>query len=228
MALTDTLAGYRARVRRHLREPEAAKSFWTDVFVDDMINVAYRRRCTQLVMAFEGYFTNVATNDLVAEQERYPWPLGFERCTKMEIVRSDGRTVPIERHERHFSAKGLPSATQDSYTPNYRAISGGFVLEPAPNYSETDGIRLEYTGLPAELVANGDSWHVDFPRSLDELVMLDATIACLDSEGLLETGATRTILRAKVDYENDWDTYIETRMISINRVTPFVPSYDDA
>jgi hypothetical protein len=179
-------------------------------------------------MAFEGFFTNVATNDLVAEQERYPWPNGWERCTKMEIVRTDGRTVPIERHERHFSVKGLPSATQDSYLPNYRAISGGFVLEPAPNYAATDGIRIEYFGLPAELVADGDRWHVDYPRSFDELVILDAAIACLDSEGLLETGATRTILRGRQEYEVDWATYIETRMISVNRVAPFNPHYQDS
>lgn len=228
MALTDNLSGYRARVRRWVREPDASKSFWTDTFIDEMINVAYRRRSAQCVMAFEGFFINVATNDLEAEQERYPWPNGFERCTKMEIVRTDGRTVPIERQERHFAAKSLPAYSQDSYLPNYRAISGGFVLEPAPNYAATDGIRIEYFGLPAELVANGDSWHVDYPRSLDELVIMDAAIACLDSEGLLETGATRTILRGRQEYEVDWATYIETRMISINRVTPFVPHYTDS
>lgn len=226
--LTDNLSGYRARVRRWVREPDAAKSFWTDTFIDEMLNVAYRRRSAQCVMAFEGFFTNVATNDLVAEQERYPWPLGFERCTKMEIVRTTGRTVPIERQERHFDVKSLPSDSQDSYTPTYRAISGGFVLEPAPNYAATDGLRLEYFGLPAELVADGDSWHVDFPRSFDELLIMDAAIACLDSEGLLETGATRTILRGRQEYEEDWASYIETRMISVNRVTPFCPHYTDS
>jgi len=226
--LTDNLSGYRDRVRRWLREQNASKSFWGDTFVDQQLNVSYRRRCAQCVMAYEGFFTNVGTRDVVSEQERYAWPPGFERCSKMEIVRSDGRTVPIERWERHFNTKHTATDSQDSYLPTYRAISGGFVLEPAPYYSVTDGIRMEYTGLLSELTVDGDSWHTDFPRSMDELVVLDAVIACLDSEGLLETGATKTVLRARQEWEHDCEYYLETRMISLNKVAPFSPHYQDA
>lgn len=226
--LTDTLSGYRDRVRRWLRERTADKSFWSDVFIDQQLNVAYRRRCAQCIMSFEGFFTNVGTRDVVSEQERYAWPPGFERCMKLELVRSDGRTVPIERWERHFSSNSTATDSQDTYLPTYRAISGGFVLEPAPLYAAVDGIRMEYAGLPAELTVNGDSWHTDFPRSMDELVILDAVIACLDSEGLLETGTTKTVLRARQEWEHDWEYYIETRMISLNKVAPFIPWYADA
>jgi hypothetical protein len=87
---------------------------------------------------------------------------------------------------------------------------------------------MEYNGLPSELTANGDTWHVDFPRSMDELVILDAVISCLDSEGLLETGSTKTVLRARQEWEHDWEYYIETRMIGLNKVSPFAPHYQDA
>ncbi len=227
--IDDNLAGVRDRVRRWLHETTSDTSFWSNTFIDQMINVSYRRRCAQLVMAYEGYFTNVATRDAVSDQERYAWPPGFERCLKMEIVRTDGTTVPIGRFERHFSAKN-PSqgAGLDTYTPTWRGISGGFVMEPAPGETVTDGLRIEYFGLPALLQNDNDTFHIDFPRSLDEIVVLDAVIACLDSENLLETGATRSALRMRQEYEIDWERYIDQRLIGTNKIIPFSPHYSDA
>ena len=227
--LADNLAGYRDRVRRWLHELTSDTSFWGDTFIDQQINVSYRRRCAHLVASFEGYFTNVATTDLEANVERYSWPPGFERLLKMEIIRTDGTRVPIERNERHFSVNYVnKTGGQDVYLPTYRPISGGFVLEPQPSVTVTDGVRIEYYGLPAELTVNGDSWHADFPRSMDELIILDAVLACLDSENLMETGAPRTVLRARSDWEIDWERYVDSRMVSTNKVHPFMPHYGDA
>lgn len=227
--IDDNLAGLRDRVRRWLHELNSDTSFWSNTFIDQMINVSYRRRSAQLVMAFEGYFTNVATRDIVGDQERYAWPPGFERLLKLEIIRTDGTRVPLERWERHYSVNYVNNvAVSDSYLPTYRSISGGFVLEPGPKESMTDGIRIEYHGLPALMQNNGDSMHVDFPRSLDEIVVLDAVIACMDSENLLETGSVRSAQRMRQEYELDWERYIDNKMISTNKIMPFVPHYGDA
>lgn len=227
--LADNLAGYRDRVRRWLHELTPTKSFWSDTFIDQQINVAYRRRCAHLVASHEGYFTNVATRDVVSEQERYAWPPGFERLLKMEIIRADGTRVPLEREERHYSVNHARTGTgQDSYLPNYRPIGGGFVLEPPPQQAVENGLRIEFHGLPAEMTSNGDSWHVDFPRSMDELVILDAVVACLDSEHLMETGMPRTVLRLRGEWEMDWERYVDGRMVSTNKIKPFAPHYGDA
>jgi hypothetical protein len=181
-------------------------------------------------MAFEGYFTNVATRDLVADQERYAWPPGFERLSKIELIRVDGSRVPIQRNERHYQRNPYTAAGsgQDSYLPTYRPISGGFVLEPPPSVSITNGIQLEYNGLPTQLSNDGDSLHSDFPRSFDEIVILDAAIACLDSEGLLEGGPARTIVRARMEWEMDWERFIDGKILSNNRITPFPYHYGDS
>jgi len=226
--IDDNLGGLRDRVRRWLHETAPGTSFWSDTFIDQQINAAYRKRCSDLVMAFEGFFTNVATRNIVADQARYAWPPGFERLTKLEIVRTDGTTVPLERHERHYHVNYSATGGGDSYLPRYRPLSGGFVLEPTPNTAVTDGLRLEYYGLPTLMQANGDSMHVDFPRSLDELVVLDATLACLDSENLLETGSVRSVLRARGEWETNFERYIDNRMISTNTIVPFAPHYSDA
>lgn len=227
--IDDNLSGLRDRVRRWLHELAPGNSFWSNTFIDQQINVSYRRRCTNLVMAYEGYFTNVATRNLVEDQERYAWPPGFEQLLKMELVRSDGTTVPIERQERHYAAKFSDvNNGQDSYAPTWRPIGGGFVLEPAPGENVTDGLRIEYYGLPTLMQNNGDSMHADFPRSFDELVVLDAVIACMDSENLLETGGMRTALRQRAEWEVDWERYIEGRIVCTNKVQPFIPHYADA
>jgi hypothetical protein len=204
-------------------------SFWSNTFIDQQLNVSYRRRCANLVMAHEGYFTNVATRDLTQDQERYAWPPGLERATKLELVRSDGTTIPIERHERHYAAKfANVTAGRDTYSASYRPIGGGFVLEPAPGENVANGLRIEYHGLPTLMQNDNDSMHSDFPRSFDELVVLDSVIACMDSENLMETGSMRTALRQRSDWEVDWERYIDSRVVSTNKITPFAPHYRDA
>lgn len=226
--ISDNLSGMRSRVRRWLHELVSGTSFFSDTFIDQQINVAYRRRSAQLVMAYEGFFTNVATRDIVADQERYAWPPGFERLLKMELVRSNGNRSIVMREERHFAGNVQShTAGRDSYSPTYRPLGGGFVLEPQPKESVTDGLRIEYSGLPSLMEADGDSMHADFPRSLDELVILDATIACMDSEGLLETGAVRTVQRQRMEWEMDWERFIDGRMIGVNKIRPFAPHYQD-
>lgn len=226
--ISDNLSGMRSRVRRWLHELTSTTSFWSDSFIDQQVNVAYRRRCAQLVMSFEGYFVNVATRDLVADQERYAWPPGFERLLKVELVRSNGNRSIVMREERHFASHNSnASGGRDSYIPNYRSIGGGLVLEPAPQESVTDGLRIEYTGLPALMEADGDSMHADYPRSFDELVILDAVVACIDSENVLEIGQARTVLRQRQEWEVDFERYIDGRMVSVNKIKPFTPHYQD-
>lgn len=224
---SDTLAGYRLRIRNWLHETTASASFHTNDFLDRLLNSNYRRRCAQLVMAHEGYFKQVATRDITADQGTYAWPSGFERCQKMELVRTDGTTVPIIANERHFHANSPPGSGGDSYNPTWRMLSGGFVLEPAPNETVSDGLRIEYTGLPTLLTDDSDAFHTDFPRSFDELVILDTVVAALDSEDLMETGQVKTVLRQRQEFEYDWFRYIDSRAVRVNRVTPFIPHYQD-
>lgn len=228
---SPNLAGYIIRIRNWLHETAATKSYFTDDFLKRLFNSNYRRRCAQLVMAHEGYFTMVATRDLVADQSKYAWPPGHQRTQKLELVRTDGTTDPIIPNERHYARNvppGVGSGGQDTYMPTWRPISGGFVLEPGPKESVTGGLRIEYHGLPALLTDDDDDIHTDFPRSYDELLILDTVVAALDSEHLAETGMARTVLRERQEYEWDFLRFIDQRVVRISRVTPFVPHYGDA
>lgn len=228
---SPTLAGYVLRARNWIHETAAAKSYFTDDFLKRLFNSNYRRRCAQLVMAHEGYFTMIATRDLVAEQAKYAWPPGHQRTLKLELVRSDDTTDPILAHERHYGRNVPPdrgSGGQDTYQPTWRPISGGFLLEPAPQEAVTGGLRVEYHGLPTLLTDDDDDIHTDFPRSFDELLILDTVVAALDSEGLAETGSAKTVLRQRQEFEWDFLRFIDQRVVRVQRVTPFIPHYGDA
>lgn len=226
--LTGTLSNFIVRIRRYIGEEDATKSFWSDDLIKQVFNAVYRRRCAELVMAFEGYFTVVATRDSVIDQERYAWPTGFERLLKLELVRADGRTVPIQRHERHYGAKNAPSGSGDSYMPSYRSIGSGFVLEPAPVAGVAGQIRMEYVSTPVELTEDNDELHSDFPTMLDELLVIDTAVTLYDQEQAQEEGRMRSLLRARAEWDLTWERFIDNRMISSNKVTPFVTHYTDA
>jgi len=226
--LTGTLGNFITRTRRYVGEEDADKSYWSDDLIKQVFNAHYRKRCGELIMAYEGYFTVVATRDTVAEQARYAWPTGFQRLLRIELVRSDGKTVPIQREERHYHSNQPPVNSGDSYFPSYRAIGSGFVLEPAPKLAVAGQIRMEYIGLPAELTADNDQLHSDFPSLYDELLVLDTAVALFDQEQAQEEGRMRSLLRQRAEWEMQFERFIDNRMISSNKIVPFPTHYQDA
>jgi len=229
--LTNTLSQYIVRVRRYLREDTASISYWSDDFVKQIFNTCYRKRCAELIRAHEGYFTLIGTKDIVADQGRYAWPPGFSRLLKIELVRSDDDRVPLERQERHYgryTSSNNSGNTQDTYHPTFRPVGSGFVLEPAPNYDQTQGLWLEWNGLPAELEADSDTVHSDFPFILDEILVLDTAVSLFDAEGMQESGQLRTLLRLRAEWAEEFSTFVNSRMIHRQRVTPFRGPYGDA
>src|SRR3989304_199527 len=229
--LSNNLAQYIVRVRRYLQEPTASKSHWDDNFVKQVFNTSYRKRCVDLIRAHEGYFTIIGTRDLVADQDRYAWPSGFMRLLKLEIVRSDDSRIPLQREERHYGAfrpSSTGGATQDTYLPTFRPVGSGFVLEPPPATDVTNGLYMEWLGVPEELTADDDPLHSDFPTILDELLVLDTAITLFDAEGMQESGLMRTLLRNRAEWEETWLQFINSRMIHSQRITPFRGHYNDA
>lgn len=220
------LSEYLTRVRQYLQEPDPTTSHWTDDFLKNLFNAAYRKRCADLALAHEGYFTIVSQTPLVANQAVYNWPQDFERLIKLEIVRSGGETVPLRRFERHAEANFTPIDGGDTYCPTFRPRGNGFVLEPAPSTAEST-LQIEYIRTPPRLANDSDTILDDFPGTYEELLVMDTAVMALDAEGSLETGAVRALLRQRAEWELNWTSYIESRMVKRQAVSPFIPSYWD-
>jgi hypothetical protein len=87
---------------------------------------------------------------------------------------------------------------------------------------------MEYVATPTELTADGDSLHSDFPTMLDELLVLDTAVSLFDQEQAQEDGRVRSLIRQRAEWELTWERFIDNRMISSNKVTPFKTHYEDA
>lgn len=228
--MADTLAEFEERFRRYVREETGSRSYWSQVFFRQMFNASYRRRCSQLIMAFEGWFTMIAMRDLVTGQSTYGNPAGLLRYLKVQLVRSDGRLVPLRRDERQegIVIPDASSPTGDQYLPTYRPLANGFILEPTPNEDVTNGIRLEYAGVPVFLNADADKLHPSYPEIFDELLVLDTVVLALEAEGVHEAGPQAAIYRMRSEWEMDWERFIEQRTIARDRIDPFIPFDPDS
>lgn len=227
--MADNLQNFLLRTRRYVRELDTSTSFWSDLFLTQMFNANYRRRCAALIMAYEGFFTLVATRNIVQGQEAYGFPDGLSRLLKLEIVRTDGTRIPLRRYERHEATNPTNNtqATGDGYFPNFRPFSNGFVLEPTPIETVNDALRLEYTGLPAFLSAPGDQLHPSFPELFDEILVLDTVCSALDAEGLHELGPIPSIKSLKEQWTEDFEQYIQNRIVLRQRIDPTPGPYWD-
>lgn len=196
-----------------------------------MFNAVYHRRCSQLIMAFEGYFTAVAVRDIVANKNRYALPSGALRIQKLERVFTNGTTLPLQRDERHEHANpgvDFVSTDGDYYVPSFRPMANGFILEPTPRNDITLGLRLEIAILPEKLVDSSDRIHAAFPEIFEELLVLDTAVLALDAEGAHETGQMKALLRQKMEMEEDYKRFIDNRVTTLIETEPFIPSYWDA
>lgn len=228
--MASTLTTFRTQIRRYLKETNANTSFWDNPFIDQLFNAQYRKRATQLIMAFEGWFVNVSVRNVTAGASRYAFPGGFLRLQKIELVRTDGTTVPIQRSERHEFANPADSSGSsggDSYLPKYRLQGNGFILEPTPTETVTNGIQLEWAGVPALLSSGGDTLHPSFPEIFEELVVIDTVVNAFDAEGVQESGLVRSLLRQRAELEEHFERFIETRSVSRQEIVPFI-LYEDA
>lgn len=182
-------------------------------------------------MAYEGYFTAVATRDIVINKARYALPSGTLRILKLERVLTNGTTIPLMRFERHEEANpgvNVGISLGDYYLPNFRPMANGFILEPTPQEAITDGLQIEVSLLPEKLTGDSDRIHASFPEIFEELLVLDTAVLALDAQGAMETGQMRALLRARSEVEEDYRRFIESRVVSITETDPFIPSYGDA
>ncbi len=227
--MADTLAQFKVRTRRYLKEMNASTSFWNDSVIEQFFNANYRRRCAQLIMAFEGWFVMTAYRDIEEDKAGYGFPDQVQRLQKVEIVREDGTTVPLQRFERHDSPNpGDINSSGETYLPSYRMFGNGILLEPTPTDDITDGLRIEYAGLPAFLDGEGDVLNASFPEIFDELLVIDTVISCLHAEGIHEIGPAASIMSLKAEWEFDWERFIDQRTVSRDAVDPFIGPYSDA
>jgi hypothetical protein len=88
-------------------------------------------------------------------------------------------------------------------------------------------MQMEWAGVPAILSAAGDVLHPSFPEIFEELLVIDTVVNAFDAEGQQESGLVRSLLRQRMELEENFERFIEMRSISTQEVQPFI-IYEDA
>jgi hypothetical protein len=130
--MPSTVSQLITRTRRYLRELNPNTSWWSEVFLLDMLNASYRLRNSQLIMADEGYYSFRAYTPVISNRAFYDWPNGFNRMLRLDLeVTATGASVPIQRWARRFDATESSMHLTSIFLPTYRPVGGGFIIEPA-------------------------------------------------------------------------------------------------
>ena len=222
--MATNLATLLTRTRRWIHELVESESFFSNNLMTNLLNASYKRRVSQIIMAYEGDFTQTALRDLTADQASYAWPADLARLRRLDQRTPDGTRIPIPRFERHTEITNPTSVEPITFRPT----GSGFILEPTPSVTITNGLYVEYQVTPNDLEANGDTLHTDWPEMYTELLILDTVAYLMDSESNLEDGAARSILRARAEMDQDFDRWINSKIIKRQNVQPLVGHYIDS
>lgn len=153
---SPTLNRILKNVRNLLNQPDRNNSFWTDEELTEYINEAIRIYFVEVTMTNEGQFTTTADLNLVSGTETVALPTDcFEVRAVYKAV--SGGYVLLNYHNEDQGYASTGGSGSENYFPDYHFRGNSLVFRPTPNFSETAGIRLEYTQLPDTLINGGDA-----------------------------------------------------------------------
>ena len=183
----STQAQLRTRVREKVDEDTAA--FWSNTLIDNQLSEAYRFYWAWIIKLHEGYFlkTDNISYDANSAGE-YALPSDFFKIRLLSRVIS-AEKIPLRYFERYDNA--LPTTLTNSIynLPTYRMRGSKLVIEPAPDFSLTNALELEYTRTLSALSASVDvdSEFAGIPTAEDCLV-IRAVIKCKGIEEMVAGG----------------------------------------
>ena len=217
-----------AEIRTLLREDTSATSYWTDALLLNLFNQQTDFRVMQMAEAHEGWVTDSLVTNLVADQREYSLPEGAGRVKRVIRIFNPGTTNtterPLERDERW--SEPTYNGIFDS-VPSYRMLGELLILEPTPQESVTNGLKIECEFAPARFTTGTDKLDLRFPDNTETLLVYDVAVAAYEVEAAQgnEPENLEDIRRARARYESVWMSYIEQR--SFGRVFSTPHDYGD-
>jgi len=173
----------RNAARSYLLE-SGTQNFFTDDDINGGINMAYMQYAMKIMAKKEQLFMSQATIDFVAGQNNYALPADFKREIRVNRV-YNGITQPLQRRHRYNEPMLLAGAA--AIYPTWDRYNNDIIFEPAPAYTETGSVILDYIAQPIRLVQDTDTPNAAFPDMYHDLLVLRAVVMGLmkerDAEG---------------------------------------------
>ncbi|MBP7209567.1 MAG: hypothetical protein KBA02_00060 [Paludibacteraceae bacterium] len=182
----STRAQLRARVRSYL--DEASASYWTDNELNNWIEQAYNYYYMWVIQTFDGYFAKDILMNIVAGQAKYALPSDFFKIRLLERVYPT-QTIPLKFFDRIETPNIISGANYGLYNvPTYRFEGQNIVLEPTPDASFTNALRLEYYPQPTTLSAESSTLDDGYLPLWEEPLVLRAVISAKQKSETVTSG----------------------------------------
>jgi len=144
-------------VRDLLNQPDPNNSYWSDDELTRYLNEGVRLHMAELMDINEGYSTTTVNLNIVNGQETLALPADlFLIKAVYKVVTNGAIMLPYRNNltEGYYTDGGTNTQT---YLPYYYFRGRNLVLRPAPQFSETAGILIEYEQLPQSMVDGADT-----------------------------------------------------------------------
>jgi hypothetical protein len=220
-----------AEIRRILREPTAASSYWADADLLDMFNRSIDIRTLDLQDAHEGWVTTIASQNIVADQVAYTIPEGAGRIKRVVYKPDTGGAstieIPLVRNERFQDTLVTNTGTgggNSGSVPTYRILGNQIQLEPPPKKAVTNGLQLECENIMPRIVNGADLLSLYFPDSMETMLIYDTAVEAMVIEASMGNLTAETYLSSVIRQR---DAY-ESRFLENIQVRSFGPVYGPA
>jgi hypothetical protein len=211
-------------VRNMLSQPSATNSNWSDEELAVYLNEAIRRYFAEVVQHAEGQFTTVDDLNITADSETIALPADFFSVRRVWKKVNQGYEILHYRNALNEGYSTAGGSNSSVYLPSYYLRGNSLVLHPVPNFSETDGIRVEYVQFPETLVTGGDSMTAQVSPVFKDLIEMYAVYKAKLKESL--TNGTNTYAPARENLNDLFTAFKEAlpkRSSNPTAVQPFNP-----
>lgn len=210
--------------RNMLNQPDQSNSFWSDLELTDYANEAIRVYFSELASTDEGYFTAIDDLDITSGTETVTLPSDFFQIKTLYKKVNNGYIALPYRNvlDEGYSTQG--GTSNDTYLPFYFFRKNTIVLRPTPQFSETDGLRIEYLQFPDTLVNGGDALTNQISPVFKQVVEMYMVYKAKLKESLVSGVRTHDVAAENLgELTKQFKDMIALRSKSPTAVKPFIP-----
>jgi hypothetical protein len=222
---SPTLERLILEARTFLRQPNKDNSTWSDEELTLYINDAIRIYFLEVNERAEGQFDATDTLDTVSGVETVALPTDcFEVRSLYKLVNNEYKILPyINSINESYSTQG--GSSSNTYLPSYFFRGNNLVLRDVPNFSEVDGLKIDYTAFPETLIWGGDVLSNRISPVFKELIIVYAIYKCKLADSVMNGDANghKIVEGHLADLYNKFKETIGNRSKYPQYIRPFNP-----
>ena len=196
---SPTLGKLLTNVRNMLNSPSSTNSFWSDAEIIEYINEAIRLHYQECALNNEGLYTVSTMLDITANSESVTLPTDFfEGRALYKQVTNGYMILPYQNsiNENYITTGGT---SQEAYIPSYFFQGNSIILRPVPNFSQSQGLKLDYIQFPDQLFNANDSLSAQISPVFKQLIERYAIYQAKLKESMVNGGNMHLIAKDSLD-----------------------------